>query len=69
MLALFRFFLAFFLGVDPELAERLTDPPAWRNPIAQVQALVDGGTKCGCYMDRKENNNAKAQRRKEVREG
>lgn len=41
MLALFRFFLAFFLGVDPDLAERLTDLQAWSNPIAQVQAMTD----------------------------
>ena len=69
MLALFRFFLAFFLGVDPELAQRLTDPPAWRNPIAQVQALADGRAKLNCKMDRKEKFNANAQRRKEVRNG
>jgi len=39
MLALFRFFLAFFLGVDAPEAERLTDPAAWCNPIAQVRRL------------------------------
>lgn len=40
MLALFRLFLALFLGMDPALAERMTDLDAWRNPIAQVRQLL-----------------------------
>lgn len=40
MLALFRLFLALFLGMDPALAERMTDLDAWRNPIAQVRQML-----------------------------
>lgn len=69
MLVLFRFFLAFFLGVDPEQAQCLTDLSAWRNPIAQVQALADGRAKGNCKIGRKEKFDAKTQRRKEVRNG
>jgi len=42
MLDLFRCFLGLFLGLDPPLAECLTDLQAWRNPIAQVRAMAKG---------------------------